>query len=164
MPLLLYWPLEVELAPRRPVGSIADLQSALSKLKDGDYISLLVYAKTTKPTEAAATGTAAEALLRVQFQRGAQQERHRAAEEFFKTVFHNLPLHEGFQEMLKLVAQASATAASAAEAAGAAARRRALLRRVVLRALLERAVLRQTDAATATAANAREAVLNPALT
>ncbi|MEP7344957.1 MAG: Do family serine endopeptidase [Gemmatimonadaceae bacterium] len=30
-------------APRRPVGSIADLQSALSKLKDGEYISLLVY-------------------------------------------------------------------------------------------------------------------------
>lgn len=29
--------------PRRPVNSIADLQGALSKLKDGDYISLLVY-------------------------------------------------------------------------------------------------------------------------
>ena len=30
-------------APRRPVNSIADIQGVLSKLKDGDYISVLVY-------------------------------------------------------------------------------------------------------------------------
>jgi len=30
-------------APRRPVNSVADLQGVLSKLKDGDYISVLVY-------------------------------------------------------------------------------------------------------------------------
>jgi hypothetical protein len=49
----------------------------------------------------AATATATEALLRMNCHCGAKQKCQDAAEKFFVNIgFHNLPLHQGFRELI----------------------------------------------------------------